>query len=106
MARPGNSDVFRAIADPTRRGLLTGLLPGESSVRALASEFELSLPAISQHLKVLKEVGLVDERRVGRERHYRVRAAGLREVAQWVSHFEQFWSGKLDALGRHLKEKP
>ena len=100
------ADVFHAIADPTRRGLLDGLLAGEASVGQLAAAFDVSLPAISQHLRVLREVGLVAERRVGRERRYRVQPEPLRAVVDWVQHFERFWNEKLDALGRHLEENP
>lgn len=105
MARPETADVFRAIADPTRRGLLDLLAAGEAPVGALAAEFDVSLPAISQHLKVLREVGLVSEQRVGRERRYRIEPEPLKEVVDWIAHFEKFWNKKLDALGRHLREK-
>jgi DNA-binding transcriptional ArsR family regulator len=100
------ADVFHAIADPTRRGLLDGLVAGEAAVGQLAASFDMSLPAISQHLRVLREAGLVTERRVGRERRYRVQPEPLREVVDWVQHFERFWNEKLDALGRHLEENP
>jgi DNA-binding transcriptional ArsR family regulator len=106
VSRPPSKDVFRAIADPTRRGLLDGLRRGETAMGELASEFDLSLAAVSQHLKVLRDVGLVTEQRVGRQRLYRIRPAPLREVTRWVAHFEHFWNDKLDALGRHLKERP
>lgn len=105
MPRPEITDVFRAIADPTRRGLLDGLLAGEASVGVLASAFDLSLPAVSQHLRVLREVGLVTEQRVGRERRYRIRPEPLREVVDWVARYERFWEDRLDALGRHLEDK-
>lgn len=107
MARPtAAADVFRAIADSTRRGLLDGLLAGEASVGQLAAAFDVSLPAISQHLRVLREAGLVSERRVGRERRYRVKPKPLRQVVDWVQHFERFWNERLDALGRHIEENP
>ena len=73
---------------------------------SLAKPFSMSLPAISQHLRVLREVGLVSERWEGRERYYRVRPAVLKRVANWVKHYEAFWSGKLDALERHLRRNP
>ena len=104
MPRPEITDVFRAIADPTRRGILDGLLAGEASVGTLARAFDISLPAVSQHLRVLREVGLVTEERVGRERRYRIRPAPLREVVDWVAQYERFWEGRLDALGRYLEE--
>lgn len=105
MGRPPSKDVFRAIADPTRRGLLDGLRGGEVSMGQLAASFDMSLPAVSQHLKVLREVGLVTETRAGRERRYRLQPAPLREVVDWVGHFEKFWNTRLDALERTLKER-
>jgi DNA-binding transcriptional ArsR family regulator len=106
MARPGTNDVFRAIADPTRRGLLDGLLAGEQPVSRLASSFSLTMPAVSQHLKVLREVGLVTEHREGRQRLYRINPAPLRQVVDWIAHYERFWNSRLNALERHLKENP
>ena len=94
-----------AEAGVTRRGLLDLLAAGEAPVGELAAEFDVSLPAISQHLKVLREVGLVSEQRVGRERRYRIEPEPLKEVVSWIAHFEKFWNQKLDALGRHLREK-
>lgn len=106
MSRPPSDDVFRAIADPTRRALLDGLCAGEQPVTRLAAAFEMSLPAVSQHLRVLREVGLVSEHRAGRQRLYRLEPAPLRDVAEWVSHYEQFWTAKLDSLAQYLRENP
>jgi DNA-binding transcriptional ArsR family regulator len=72
----------------------------------LAANFAMSLPAVSQHLKVLREAGLVNEERRGRQRVYSIAATPLREVADWVSHYEQFWQKRLARLGEHLKKKP
>lgn len=99
------SDPFRAIADPTRRALLDHLRAGPKTVTALARPFARSLPAISQHLRVLKEAGFVTERRQGRERYYRACPAAFRRVAAWVAKYEVFWSHKLDALEQHLARK-
>jgi DNA-binding transcriptional ArsR family regulator len=99
-------DVFRALADPTRRALLDRLRDEEQPVLALASDFAMSLPAVSQHLKVLRAAGLVAERREGRQRVYRLQAEALREVAEWLAHYERFWNSRLQRLGRHLREKP
>jgi DNA-binding transcriptional ArsR family regulator len=66
----------------------------------------MSLPAISQHLQVLTEAGLVTQRRVGRQRFYRLNPEPLKKVSDWVAHYEQFWEEKLDALGRYLEENP
>lgn len=95
-------DVFQAIADPTRRRLLERLREGERSVTELAAPFPVSRPAISQHLRVLREAGLVSERRVGRERRYRLEAASLRRVSEWVRQYQDFWADRLDALEREL----
>lgn len=99
-------DVFQAIADPTRRGLLDLLWAGERPVRQLAEPFAMSRPAISQHLRLLRDAGLVSERRVGRERLYRLRAERLREVSAWLARYERFWRERLDALGEHLEADP
>ena len=101
-----NADVFRAISDPNRRRLLDLLARGERPVSHLAKSFEVSLPAVSQHLKVLKDVALVKERRAGRQRLYRMNPEPLKEVLEWVGYYERFWTEKLDALGEHLKGKP
>jgi DNA-binding transcriptional ArsR family regulator len=72
----------------------------------LAESFEMSLPAVSQHLKVLREAGLVSERREGRMRIYTLAAAPLREIADWVSPYEQFWQTRLRKLREHLRKNP
>jgi DNA-binding transcriptional ArsR family regulator len=104
--RLASNDVFLAIADPTRRGILDLLGAGEQPVSHLARQFDVTLSAISQHIRVLREVGLVAVRRVGRERRYRLNAEPLQEVSEWVQHYERFWQGKLDALGEHLEQNP
>jgi DNA-binding transcriptional ArsR family regulator len=97
-------DVFQAIADPTRRELLELVADRERPVKALAESFRMSRPAISQHLRVLREAGLVTERKVGRERRYRLRAAPLREVRDWVRQYEWFWQDRFTALGQLLED--
>jgi DNA-binding transcriptional ArsR family regulator len=99
-----NGDVYHAIADGTRRRLLDLLGEGERSVHALAQPFAMSRPAVSQHLRILKDAGLVTERKAGRERRYRLCAAPLREVSRWVERYEQFWTERLDRLGAYLDE--
>lgn len=99
---PATNDVFTAIADPTRRAILRRLGGGELPVTALADHFEATLSAISQHIRVLREVGLVDVRKEGRERIYRLNAAPLQAVAEWVGLYEPFWNDRLDALGDYL----
>ena len=95
-------DVFHAIADPTRRRILDALAKDESSVSRLLPMFEISQPAVSQHLRVLREAGLVDERRSGRERIYRISPHRLAEVSQWIAQYERFWNTRLDRLGDYL----
>ncbi|NER78287.1 MAG: helix-turn-helix transcriptional regulator [Leptolyngbya sp. SIO1D8] len=102
---PAKTDVFAAISDPTRRSLLDRLREGEQPVKQLAAPFDMSMPAISQHLSVLCEVGLVVQRRVGRQRFYRLNPEPLKQVANWVAYYECFWQGKLASLGDYLEEE-
>jgi DNA-binding transcriptional ArsR family regulator len=104
--RLAHTDVFFAIADPTRRKLLDRLGKGEQSVNALAAEFDVTLSAISQQLRLLREAGLVTVRRSGRERRYRLNAKPMRKISDWVGRYERFWKDKLHALGKHLEENP
>lgn len=97
--------IFRAIADPTRRGILNSLARQDESVTALAKDFDISLPAVSQHLKVLQNAGLVSGSRKGRFIYYRLNAAPLREVSRWIQPYERFWNARLDALEAHLRKR-
>jgi DNA-binding transcriptional ArsR family regulator len=91
-------DVFAAIASPVRRALLDALRSGPLTVNQLADDFAISRPAVSQHLQVLRNADLVIDERVGRERRYQLQPQPLREVTDWISHYEQFWSNRLTAL--------
>jgi DNA-binding transcriptional ArsR family regulator len=104
-AQLATEDVFTAIAHPVRRRLLDLLVTGEQPVHRLAMPFEMSRPAISQHLRVLRDVGLVSERRSGRERRYRLRPDGLRQVREWLATYDRFWQERLVALGDHLDKE-
>jgi DNA-binding transcriptional ArsR family regulator len=97
--------VFRAVADPTRRAILDCLASKEESVMKLASSFEMTLPAVSQHLRVLQVARLVTRRRDGRNIFYRLNPEPLREVARWIHPYEHFWRKRLHALGEHLRRK-
>lgn len=102
-----DADVFTAIAHPVRRHILDLLVQGDRTVTALAEPFtvepfKITRPAISQHLSVLLESGLVSKEKRGREQIYRLRPENLNEVREWISHFERFWPEKLDALGSYL----
>lgn len=96
--------TFRAIADPTRRAILDELRGGERAAGELGQRFPISQPALSQHLRVLRSVGLVVPRKEGRQRVYRLEAGPLLEVQRWLAHYERFWEQKLDALGQFLDE--
>ena len=100
------ADVYSAIADPTRRALLLRLArDGEKNVTELLEPFSISQPAVSKHLRILREARLVRSRKVGRIRVYAVEASKLREVHDWVTHFEKYWDEKLDGLGRYLDQR-
>jgi len=94
-----------ALADPTRRQIIQSLANGETAFGDIADQFEMSRPAVSQHLKVLREAGLVAVRRDAQRRIYRVEASGLREVDEWLEKVRRFWDGRLDDLERVLQEK-
>jgi DNA-binding transcriptional ArsR family regulator len=102
MARAATtSDVFNAIAEPQRREILVLLRAGERPVTALARELRMTQPGASKHLRVLREVGLVRDRRAGRRRLYGLDARGLRPVHQWARGFERFWNESLDRLDEY-----
>ena len=90
--------VFRAIADPTRRSILTMLSGGERTRNDITAAFEMTRPAVAKHLKVLQEGGLVQVRKQGRERLHRLQPEGLKTVSEWVSFFDVFWDEKLANL--------
>jgi DNA-binding transcriptional ArsR family regulator len=103
--KAASADIFQAIADPTRRAILDSLQKiREQPVKQLAEPFAMSLPAISQHLQVLCEVGLVKSRKVGRQRLYRLNPEPLKEISDWISNYEEFWQEKLENLGKYLEE--
>jgi len=100
-----STNVFQVIADPTRRRLLEMLGNAEHTVGEIADEFDITLSAISQHLRVLRESGLVADERRGRERVYHLNPEPLGEVNEWVTrNVERFWQRKMTALGETLKE--
>ena len=99
------STVFRAIADPTRREILDTLAGGEASVSALAGAFSMTLPAVSQHLRVLQDAQLITGRREGRRIFYSLNAAPLKEVALWINPYQKFWEARLGALEGTLRRR-
>ncbi|HEY4136685.1 MAG TPA: metalloregulator ArsR/SmtB family transcription factor [Alphaproteobacteria bacterium] len=102
MTQDALSATFAALADPTRRAILARLSLGESSVTELAEPFDMSLPAISKHLKVLERAGLVARSREAQWRPCRLEAAPLRDVAGWVEQYRAIWEGRLDRLADYL----
>ena len=97
-------DAFLALADPTRRRIIESLADGESPFGDLADQFEMSRPAVSQHLKVLREAGLVAVRKDAQRRIYRLNPEGLGEVDRWLDQVKRFWGPRLDDLERALEE--
>lgn len=97
-AQRADADIFTAIAHPVRRAILDRLTEGEKPVAQLALRFGMTRPAISQHLRILREVGLVSEERHGRQRHYRLRPERLYEVKVWMQKYDRFWQRKLQAF--------
>lgn len=98
------SATFAALADPTRRAILARLASGEASVTELAHPFEMSMPAISKHLRVLERAGLIARGREAQWRPCRLKAAPLHDVADWVEHYRQFWEQSFDRLDEYLRE--
>jgi DNA-binding transcriptional ArsR family regulator len=98
------STIFAALADPTRRAILARLARGEASVTELAEPFQMSMPAISKHLKVLERAGLIARGRDAQWRPCRLEAGPLKDVAQWVEHYRDFWEQSFDRLDGYLLE--
>jgi DNA-binding transcriptional ArsR family regulator len=96
--------TFAALADPTRRAILARLASGEASVNELAEPFDMTLPGVSKHLKVLERAGLISRGRVAQSRPCRLEAAPLREAADWVEGYRRFWEGSFDRLEDYLRE--
>ena len=98
------STTFSALADPTRRAILARLMAGEATVNELAEPFEISLPGISKHLKVLERAGLIERSRQAQWRRCRLEAGPLKEVSDWVEHYRRFWEESFDRLEDYLRE--
>lgn len=98
------NETFAALADPTRRAIVMRLATGEATVNEIAEPFEISLPAISRHLKVLEQAGLIARSRSGQLRPCRIEAGPLKEIADWVDHYRGFWDQSFDRLDTFLLE--
>ena len=97
-------DVFQAIADPTRRQIISMIAGQQLNLNAVADKFDISRPAISKHIKILAECGLIVINQQGRERYCEAKLAKLNEVSNWVEQYKQFWNTKLDSLELYLDE--
>jgi DNA-binding transcriptional ArsR family regulator len=97
------SATFAALADPTRRAILARLAAGECSVGELAEPFEMTLPAVSKHLRVLERAGLIARRRQAQWHHCRLEAGALKDVADWAEHYRHIWEARLDRLSVYLQ---
>ena len=109
MAAANLDSIFSALADPTRRAIVTRLATGEATVLELAAPFDVSLPAISRHLKVLERAGLISRGRDAQRRPCQLRAAALDEITRWTQHTREAWSERFEQLDEYLKklqEKP
>jgi DNA-binding transcriptional ArsR family regulator len=98
------STTFAALADPTRRAILARLAAGECSVSELAAPFDMSLPAVSKHLRVLERAGLIVQRRDAQRRPCRIEARPLKQVVDWAEHYRHIWEERLDRLDVYLDE--
>lgn len=98
-------DAFNVLADPTRRQIIEGLCQGERAFGEIAEQFDISNPAVSQHLKVLRNAGIVSSRAEAQRRIYRLTEQGLIEVDEWLNHVRRFWNRRLDNLEQVLREE-
>ena len=97
------STTLAALSDPTRRAILARLAGGEATVTELAAPFAMSMPAVSRHLKVLEHAGLITRAREAQWRPCRISAAPLKDVAEWLAHYQRFWTESLDRLDEYLQ---
>ena len=104
--QPHLDETFRALADGTRRAILARLSRGDALVSELAEPFAMSLPAISKHLRVLEEAGLISKKKSGRNRVCHLEAGPLQQVASWTGFYQSFWNIRLDRLSESLERNP
>jgi DNA-binding transcriptional ArsR family regulator len=103
-AAAAENKIFHALADPSRRAIFESLTRGEAAVKDLTSRFDISQPAVSQHLATLKEAGLVNARRDGRSIYYRVEPHGMKPLIDWIAHYRAFWTDRVDRLEQLLEK--
>jgi|ERR1700722_13030466 len=100
----GLDTTFAALSDATRRGILARLATGEASVSELAAPYDMSLPAVSKHLRILESAGLVTRSKEGRVQRCRLEASPMRSAAEWIEHYRHFWEAQFDFLHKFLEE--
>ena len=100
------NEIFAALADSTRRDILRRLLRNELTVNELAEPYDISLPAVSRHLRVLEQAGLLIRQKDGRLRHCKLIAGPMKEAADWIGGYRKFWDGQLDSLEKFLNSNP
>ena len=105
-SQPHLDETFRALADGTRRAILARLSRGDALVSELAEPFSMSLPAISKHLRVLEDAGLISKKKSGRNRVCHLEAGPLQQVASWTGFYQSFWDIRLDRLSESLEQNP
>jgi len=103
-AASAQTKIFQALADPSRRAIFESLMSGEAAVKDLTSRFDISQPAVSQHLAALKDAGLVNGRKEGRSVYYRVEPRGMQPLIDWLDHYRKFWMQRVDRLEKLLDE--
>jgi DNA-binding transcriptional ArsR family regulator len=102
MSGEARRDVFQAIADPTRRQIINLIARNAMNLNAIADNFDISRPSVSQHIKILYECGIVDIQKIGRQRYCTIQPANLKEVSEWVETFRDLWEQKLDSFEKYL----
>jgi|ERR1700736_2088179 DNA-binding transcriptional ArsR family regulator len=95
-------DVFQAISDPTRRQIINLIAHQPMNLNAIADNFDISRPAISNHIKILNECGIITIEQIGRERYCKIQPVNLKEVADWIGQFQELWQEKLDSFEKYL----
>jgi DNA-binding transcriptional ArsR family regulator len=98
--------TFSALSDPTRRAIITKLAEGETSIIELASPFDMSLPAVSKHIRVLEKAGLLTRRKQGRVQYCQLNVGPMQDATNWLAFYQKFWDAKLDSLANFLEDDP
>ncbi len=98
------NQVFSALSDPTRRGILQKLTAKPVSATVLAKPYHMSLPAVSKHLRLLEAVGLIERQVIGRHHYFRLKPARMKTAMEWMEQYRKFWSGRLDALATFIED--